>query len=224
MRPMTSGGGWAAIRYTLRDGQPRRLAAAVAGHAQPRTPARPARSAWAASAAAWSTRPATVPRSARSRCRRWSPTCRTGITPEFFATLLASPQLRTLSPRELEWCGRLVDAALRRPGRHALPRHRLGRGARTAVADSCRRRRPDAQLLLRQRPVVERGRLPAAALRPAVRHQLRQQLLVLLPPGERRRPRRERSAPARRPSRWRTSSKPTCSSSSAATRRRTIRG
>ena len=44
----------------------------------------------------------------------------------------------------------------------------------------------------------------------AVRHELRQQLLVLLPPGQRRRTRRQRSAPA--PARFssKTSTTPTC--------------
>ena len=123
-------------------GQPRRLAGACGRPCAARTPARPARSAWAARPAAWSTRPATCPRSARSRCRRWSPTCRSGITPEFFEHVLASPQLQTLSPRELEWCGRLVAAALRRAGRHALPRRSTGTTPSTASPSSCKRRSP----------------------------------------------------------------------------------
>ena len=95
----------------------------------------------------------------------------------------------------------------------------LDRIVRPAADDAAGR-----ELLLRQRPIVQRSGLPAAALRPALRHQLRQQLLVLLPPGQRRRPRPVRSAPAPPRSRSKTSRTPTCSSSSAATRRRTIRG
>ena len=112
-----------------------------------------------------------------------------GITPEFFAHYSLA-QLRALSPRELEACGRLIDAVYAGPGdthyRLVGWDEALARVAATAEAQPAR-----PHLLLRQRPVVQRSRLPAAALRPAVRHELRQQLLVLLPPGQRRRPRRQ---------------------------------
>ena len=52
-----------------------------------------------------------------------------GISPEFFARYSIA-QLRALSPRELESCGRLVDPIYAGPGRDALPRRHLGRGAR----------------------------------------------------------------------------------------------
>ena len=188
-----------------------------------RTPARPAPSAWAASAAAWSTRRATSPRSARSRCRRWSPTCRARSSREFWQHVLARRSCRRFSPRELEACGRLTQPVLVRAGRQLLPADLLGRRPRPhrrqARATSARR-----NLLVLQRPQLERGRLPAATLRPAVRHEQRQQLQLLLPPGQRRRPGERHSAAARPRSRSKTSSTPTWCSSSAATRPAIIRG
>ena len=63
----------------------------------------------------------------------------------------------------------------------------VGRSTRThrdeASRDAARR-----NVLVLQRPQQQRSRLPAATLRPAVRHEQRQQLQLLLPPGERRRP------------------------------------
>ena len=64
-----------------------------------RTPARPARWAWAGSTAAWSTRRATFPRSARNRCRRWPPTCRAPSAPEFFETYSIAPVAGILAAR-----------------------------------------------------------------------------------------------------------------------------
>ena len=88
------------------------------------------------------------------------------------------------------------------------------RGTRrsTRLAATLKASRPGAQLLLRQRPIVERSRIPAAALRAGVRDQLRQQLLVLLPSGERRRPGSEPRHRARRPSSSTTSSAATSTS------------
>ena len=89
----------------------------------------------------------------------------------------------------------LPDRALRpaRPasrageGLAALPAHRVGRrdgpDRREAAGDAAR-----PVLLLLQRPVEQRGRLPAAARRAALRHEPRQQLQLLLPPGQRRGP------------------------------------
>ena len=75
-------------------------------------------------------------------------------------------------------------SAVRRPARQTLHPHLVGSGARFAgrTAD---RVGPCTKLLLRQRPQLDGGGVPAAVVRPRVRHQLRQQLLVLLPPGQR---------------------------------------
>ena len=109
---MNSGGGWAAILYTLRMAN--RVGWLPLWHAmRARTPARPARSAWAARRRHAQRRRPLARRSARSRFRPWSPTCRRASRPSS-SRATRSPQLRTLSPRELEWCGRLVDPALRR--------------------------------------------------------------------------------------------------------------
>jgi hypothetical protein len=109
---------------------------------------------------------------------------RAGISADFFARYSIA-ELRTLSPRELKSCGRLVDPPLRRAGRDSLPGGELRRGARSCCSEADGKR-SWPELLLRERPFVERGRLLAAALRPGVRQQRRQQLFLLLPPGGRR--------------------------------------
>ena len=106
-----------------------------------------------------------------------------GIAPEFFARYSIA-QLRSLSPRELEACGRLVDPIYAGPGethyRVVSWDEAIGRACEQAEGD---RTRP--QFLLRKRPLVERSWIRAAAARAGVRNQQRQQLFVLLPPGER---------------------------------------
>ena len=92
--------------------------------------------------------------------------------------------------------------------RSPLSSHRLGRGA------GCRRRRAPGRaarsdVLLRLGAEQQRGGVPAAVLRARVRHQQRQQLLVLLSPGVERGARRRRSAAARPPSRSTISRRPT---------------
>ena len=159
----------------------------------------------------------------KSRCRRWSPTCRAPS---------AATSGSTYSPRELQQllaarAGSLRPARRSRCStrRETRPLHAdlLGRGARPhrrqAPRDAARR-----NVLVLQRPQQQRGRLSAATLRPAVRHEQRQQLQLLLPPGERRRPgerhrQRHRDDRARRP----RARRPACSSS-AATRPATTRG
>ena len=70
--------------------------------------------------------------------------------------------------------------------RELLSADLLGRGTRTnrrqTAWHSGRR-----NVLVLQRPQFERGRLSAATVRPAVRHEQRQQLQLLLPSGQRRR-------------------------------------
>ena len=109
-------------------------------------------------------------------------------------------------------------AGILRPARHAAAatstaHSTIGRstGTRRSTASPRKLKQiaPSETLLVLQRPQLERGRLSAAAVRPAVRHQQRQQLQLLLPPGQRRGARPAPSAAARRRSRWTTSSTPT---------------
>ena len=72
-----------------------------------------------------------------------------------------------------------------RPGGRRTTAWSRGTRRSAALADRAEGNRPRAQFLLRQRPLVERSGIRAAAPRARVRHQQRQQLLVLLPPGER---------------------------------------
>ena len=58
-----------------------------------------------------------------------------GISPEFFARYSIA-QLRSLSPRELEACGRLVDPIHAGPERHALTAS--SRGTRRSAASPTR--------------------------------------------------------------------------------------
>ena len=140
MKRMKRGGGWAAIRYTLR------MANASAGggcgrRCGPRTPARPAPWAWAARPAACATKRATGPRSARNRLQAMVADMQEGLQPEFFATLQHRPAADPVAAR----AGVVRPAhaaALRRPRRHALPRHRLGRGPRPHRRQAARRSGP----------------------------------------------------------------------------------
>ena len=74
-----------------------------------------------------------------------------GPHPDFFPRFSIA-QLRSLSPRELEWCGRLAEPSLRGPG-DTHYRHHLGRRPHTS-RPTVEASRPDAELLLRQRAVV----------------------------------------------------------------------
>ena len=98
-------------------------------------------SAWAGRPAACATRPATCPRSARSRCRRWSPTCRGPFARAFFKRS-ASTSFRSLSPRELEWSGRLTQPLYAGP----IDTHYRAISwdeALTRLADRLKRQQPD---------------------------------------------------------------------------------
>ena len=158
MKPATSGGGWKAVRYTLRMAN-RRAGCRCGAPCAAGTPARPARSAWAASWAAWSTRPATFPKSARSRCRRWSPTCRAASRRDFFARYSIAAAAGALAAR-----ARIVRPARRirstpRPGDTHYRADRVGRGARPARGDSCKRSGPDAAS---STPAADRRTKPAS--------------------------------------------------------------
>ena len=73
------------------------------------------------------------------------------------------------------------------------------------MADRLKRQQPDESFFYASGRSSNEAGFLLAALRPALRHQLRQQLLVLLPPGQRRRASAGRWAPARPPSRSKTS-------------------
>ncbi len=107
------------------------------------------------------------------------------VREQFFETY-SVPQLQAFSPRELEACGRLTTPlVLEASSQYYRPiAWDDGTGADRRQADAGR---ADGNLLVLQRPQLERGRLSAATVRPAVRHQQRQQLQLLLPPGQRRR-------------------------------------
>ena len=130
------------------------------------------------------------------------------IKPEFWSTY-SVPQLQAFSPRELESCGRLVQPVRARDRRSNTTGRSRWDDALGRIVAQLQGRAARRDVLVLQRPLEQRGRLSAAALRPAVRHEQRQQLQLLLPPGQRRRPGDRRWAPARRRSRSRTSSTPT---------------
>ena len=182
---MTSGGGWKAITYTLRTAQQVGWLQVVARHAQQERVQDVCAWHGRSDAAGWSTRPATSPKSARSRCRRWRRTCRTG-----------SPRSSLLATRSRN-CERFRRASSKRAAGSSIRSTpaRATRHYRVIAWDEALDRlsskpdgeRTESQFLLRQRPVVERGGIPAAVVGAGVRNELRQQLFVLLPSGERRR-------------------------------------
>ncbi len=114
MRPKTSGGGWAAIWYTLR--MARRVGF---------------RRLWNAMRSKNACKTCALGMGGQSGGMRnelghWPEVCKksfqamvadmqAGITPEFFAKMSLA-QMQTLSPRELEWCGRLTSPRYAGPG------------------------------------------------------------------------------------------------------------
>src|SRR5436190_17062712 len=114
MRPKRSGGGWAAIWYTLRMANRvgwRRLWQAMRS-----------RNACKTCALGMGGKLGGM----RNELGYWPEVCKksfqamvadmqAGITPDFFAKFSLA-QLQTLSPRELEWCGRLTTPVYAGPG------------------------------------------------------------------------------------------------------------
>jgi molybdopterin-dependent oxidoreductase alpha subunit len=114
MKPKTSGGGWAAILYTLR--MFRRVGW---------------RKLWQAMRAKNTCKTCALGMGGqaggmRNEAGHWPEVCKksfqamvadmqAGITPEFFANYSLT-QLQALSPRELEWCGRLTTPLYAGPG------------------------------------------------------------------------------------------------------------
>ena len=188
----------------------------------PRTRARRVRWAWAGRRAGWSTRPATFRRSAKNRCRRWSPTCR-GRSSPISSARIPSRSSQAFSPRELEACGRLTQPLLHRAGENYY-RPISWDDALSRIVEKLKSVAPNETLWYFSGRSSQRGRVSVAALRSAVWHEQRQQLQLLLPPGQRRGAAPARSAPARARCSLTTSSMPTWCFSSAATRPATIRG
>ena len=95
-------------------------------------------------------------------------------------------ELRSLTPRELETVRSAGRAdAFRRGQTHYTPidwPEALDRIAAHTQGDTAGR-----DVLVRQRPQLERGGFPAAAVRPGLRHQQRQQRQLLLPQRQQRR-------------------------------------
>ncbi len=181
---MTSGGGWKAISYTLRTAQQvgwLKLWRAM----RSRNACKTCALGMGGQRGGMVNEAGHFPEVCKKSLQAMAADMQNGIASEFFARYSLS-QLRSLSPRELEACGRLVDPIYAGPGRQPLSRHRLGRGARPSVKKPDGER-TESQFLLRQRPVVERGGIPAAVAGAGVWNEQRQQLFLLLPSGERRR-------------------------------------
>ncbi len=207
MRKYKQGGGWPAVAYTWRkareagglcealagDALEERLQDLCAGHGRP--------------ARRHGQRAGPVPRGLQEEPAGDGRRHAGRDSQRFLAALLAPRVAAAFAAR----------AGSVRPARRAgalHPRHwplhadlvgRCARADRRETAGDCCRR----NILVLQRPQQQRGRLPAAAVRPALRHEQRQQLQLLLPPGERRRPDERSPAAARRRSSSETSTMPT---------------
>ena len=121
-------------------------------------------------------------------------------------------QLRALSPRQLEISGRLVRAAACRAGGHALSRRSPGTRPCSGSPTRCRPPGPTRSFFYASGRSSNEAGFLLQLLRAAVRHELRQQLLVLLPSGQRRRAGDAASAPGPGRSSSKTSTRPTCTS------------
>ena len=149
------------------------------------TPARPARSAWAGSSAAWSTSTGRFPEVCKKSVQAMAADMQARSRRRFFEDF-GLEQLARFSPRELEAAGRLTQPMYAGPLR---PHYRpiAWDDALDRIADETEETdRTEAFFYFSGRSSNEAGFL-LQLLRPAVRHQQRQQLLVLLPPGVGRR-------------------------------------
>ena len=215
---MTSGGGWKAITYTLRTAQQvgwLKLWRAM----RSRNACKTCALGMGGQRGGMVNEAGHFPEVCKKSLQAMAADMQNGIASEFFARYSLS-QLRSLSPRELEACGRLVDPIYAGPGdshyRVIAWDEALDRLSRNLTASG-----PNSQFLLRQRPVVERGGIPAAVAGAGVWNEQRQQLFLLLPSGERRRTdgqprhgychrttRRRRAQRSLRPHRWQSSFEP----------------
>ena len=114
MRRMTSGGGWAAVRYTLRMARRvgwRQLWKAMRGRNACKTCALGMggqRGGMRNEAGHW-------PEVCKKSLQAMVADMQAGLRPEFFQRYSLA-QLRALTPRELEWCGRLTQPLYAGPG------------------------------------------------------------------------------------------------------------
>jgi anaerobic selenocysteine-containing dehydrogenase len=114
MRRMTSGGGWAAVRYTLHMARRvgwRQLWKAMRGRNACKTCALGMggqRGGMRNEAGHW-------PEVCKKSLQAMVADMQAGLCPEFFQRYSLA-QLRALTPRELEWCGRLTQPLYAGPG------------------------------------------------------------------------------------------------------------
>lgn len=114
MNPRTTGGGWAAIRYTLRMFRRvgwRRLWQAMRAKNTCKTCAL----GMGGQAGGMRNELGYWPEVCKKSFQAMVADMQEGVTPDFFAKFSLA-QLQTLSPRELEWCGRLTLPLYAGPG------------------------------------------------------------------------------------------------------------
>src|SRR5947208_4626627 len=107
MKRLTRGGGWAAIRYTLRMANRvgwRRLWRAMSAKNACKTCAL----GMGGQAGGMRNESGHWPEVCKKSLQAMVADMQEGLRPEFFERYRIA-QLRTLSPRELEWCGRLTE-------------------------------------------------------------------------------------------------------------------
>jgi anaerobic selenocysteine-containing dehydrogenase len=142
-----------------------------------------------------------------------------GITPEFFAKFSLA-KLQALSPRELEWCGRLTAPLYAGP---ADSHYRvvdwdfaIGR-----IAEQLKKTTPDENFFYCSGRTSKPVSCYSSFRGSTARTTSTTVPIIAIKRAAWRSPMPSAAAP--RPLRWTMSSMPTCSSSSAATRRRIIR-
>ena len=114
MRPMTSGGGWTAIRYTLETAN--RVGWLKLWRAmRSRNACKTCALGMGGQRGGMVNEAGHFPEVCKKSLQAMAADMQNGISPEFFARY-SIQQLRTFSPRELESCGRLVDPVYAGPG------------------------------------------------------------------------------------------------------------
>ena len=131
MKPMSSAGGWKAIALHVPHGEPGRVDATLACHAEPERVQDAARWEWAGRWAEWSTRSGHFPEVCKKSLQAMASDMQEPGLARFLRAVLRLPAANPLTPRT----GVLRPArrpCLRRCRGHPLSRDRLGRGARAA--------------------------------------------------------------------------------------------
>ena len=187
MKRMKSGGGWAAICVHAAHGQPRRLVADCGRPCARKNACKTCALGMGGQAGGMRNEAGHWPEVCKKSLQAMVADMQKGLQPEFFQRYshrrvadADAPRAGMVRPTDRR---RFTPAPTIRITASSTGTRRL-----TRVADKLRDNAAGPELLLRQRPIVQRGRLSAATIRPSLRHQLRQQLLLLLPPGQRRRP------------------------------------